>query len=58
MLAHHSHPQLVEIIPRYLAGRGWVNMVDVYCMSTNMRKAAAAQDKVGWRHFTEGKFVQ
>merc|ERR1712155_365635 len=58
LITHNTHPQLVEIIPRYLLGRGRVKMADVCCMSTNMWKAAAAQDRVGWRHFTEVKFVQ
>ena len=47
LITHNTHPQLVEIIPRYLSGRGRVKMVDVCCMSPNMRKAAAAQDRVG-----------
>ena len=58
MLTHHSYLQLVEVIPHYLVGRGWVNMTDVFCMYPNIQKAAGAKDRVRWRHFMEGKFVR
>ena len=34
-------------------------MVDMRnCVSLCMRKATAAQDKMGWRNFTKGKFAR
>ena len=59
MLTRHAHPELWEVIPHYLRGRGCLLMVDVCnCVSLRMQKATAAQDKMGWRHFTKGKFAR
>ena len=57
LIEYQTHPQLMEIMPKYLYGRGQMLMVNVCCTSPHMRKAAPAQDRVGWRHFTEGKLV-
>jgi hypothetical protein len=60
LVTHCSHPELCIRIPRYLFGqcrRLFVDLVhpDGRTMSQQMRKIGNAGDKIGWRHFTEGK---
>ena len=60
LVKHCSHPELCIWIPRYLFGQGrrlFVDLVhpDGRTMSQQMRKIGNAVDKIGRRHFTEGK---
>ena len=58
MVNTHTYPELIEWVPKHLVRRGRANFVDLDNMSQTMRKLGAAQDKIGWRLFTEGKIAQ
>ena len=55
MRQNKTHPDLVASIPTYILGRGNVCLSRMRHRSAVMRKAAADQDRIGWRLFTEGK---
>ena len=57
MIDNNSYPELTEWIPQYLLKQGTKTFTDLGTMSPNMRKVGAAQDRIGWRHFTEGKIA-
>eukprot|EP00985_Skeletonema_marinoi_P027437 scaffold22500_cov157-Skeletonema_marinoi.AAC.1 len=57
---HCTHPDLRLWIPRYFGGQGRRLFVDLVHpegrkMSQNMRIVGNKIDRIGWRHFTEGK---
>ena len=57
MIDNNTYPKLIKLIPQYLLKQGKKNSIDLSTMSSNMRKVGAAQDHIGWRHFTEGKIA-
>ena len=60
MVDNRRYPELIEWVPKYLLRQGRANFVDqgeMLQMLQMMRKVGAAQDKIGWRHFTEGKIA-
>ena len=52
-----THPELREWIPEYLWERGRKMFSELGEMTPHMCTLAAAQDQIGWRHFTEGKIA-
>ena len=59
MVDNHTYPKLIECwVPKYLLQQGRENCMDLGEMSQMMRKVSVAQDKIGWRHFTEGKIAR
>ena len=58
MVDNHAYPQVMEWVQKYLPQHGGANVMDLGEMSQMMRKVSVAQDKIGWRHFTEGKIVR
>lgn len=60
MRDHQTHPDLTLWLPRYLAAQGNKLFVDLPSryggkMSQELRQVGTSQDRIGWRHFTEGK---
>lgn len=60
----HTAPELAFWIPKYLLARNRVSFCHLpriiparqfISMSSQMKMVAAAQDKIGWTHFLEGK---
>ena len=57
MKAHHTEPALANVVCIYLRGRGRRNF-HVPGLPRKLHKLAAAQNKIGYRHFTEGKVAK
>ncbi len=47
-------PELIYWIPKYILMQDDKQFTQLGYMSKNMRTLADCQDKIGWRHFTEG----
>ena len=58
MIDNHTYLKLIEWVPEYLLRQGRANFVDLSDISQTMKRVGAAQDKIGWRHFTEGKIAR
>ena len=54
MKSHHTEPDLAKVIGIYLRGRGR-RRFRVPGLPYRLWDVATAQDRIGWRHFTEGK---
>ncbi len=62
MRDHHTHPDLMLWIPRYIATQGNRLFVDMPAhygdkMTQEMRQVGNTADRIGWRNFTEGESV-
>ena len=55
MKTHYTHPQLRKAVKIYLRSRGRRKFSAIWGMSHRMQIVARSQDRIGWRHFTEGK---
>ena len=55
MKTHYTEPELRKVIKMYLSNGGRLQWCNIFGQSQKMRKVSAAQDRIGWRHFTEGK---
>ena len=57
---HDTHPELAEMLIKYLRGRGKVSMRSCYRGKRTNRsrlwRFAKEHDRLGWRNFTEGRF--
>jgi hypothetical protein len=49
-----TDPELIYWIPKYILMQNDMQFTQLGCMSKMMRALADSQDKIGWRHFTEG----
>ncbi len=49
-----TDPELIYWIPKYILMRDDKPFSQLGYMSDKMRSLAESQDKIGWRHFTEG----
>ena len=57
MVENHTYPELIEWVLKHLLQKGRDNFLDLGEMLHVMRGVGAAQDKVGWRYFIEGKIA-
>ena len=57
MESHFTHPLLYQLVGQYLRDRGKRKFKDLDTHIPRVKSLAAAQDKIGWRHFTEGKLA-
>ena len=57
MKSHHTEPMLAKVVCYYLRGRGR-RKFRAPMLPHQLRKLAAAQDRIGYRHFTEGKVAK
>ena len=57
MKSHFTHLLLRQLVGQYLRGRGTRKFKDLNANTSRTKIPAAAQDKIGWRHFTEGKLA-
>jgi hypothetical protein len=57
MQEHDTHEGLRQHIPAYIRAQGLINFADLRDMSPLMRRIGHAQDRIGWRHFTEGRIA-
>ena len=55
MEAHHTHPLLRRLLAQYLCGRGAKIFDHLKYLHPEAQALAQAQDRIGWRNFTEGK---
>ena len=56
---HYTDPQLAELVVFYLRGRGRRKLTHLSRGYRGEYQAMArAQDRIGWRHFTEGKLAK
>ena len=56
---HYTDPQLAELVVFYLRGRGRQKLTHLSRGYRGEYQAMArAQDRIGWRHFTEGKLAK
>ena len=55
---HHTHPDIEEYIPLYLAHRGERKLASLLGRSAAFQPVAQEQDEIGWRNFTEGKICE
>ena len=57
---HDTHPELANMLVKYLRGRGEVSMCSCYCRKRTNRsrlwRFAKEHDRLGWRNFMEGRF--
>ena len=59
MESHYTDPDLVDLVVYYLRGRGKRKFGEFTKMSARQyRVLGQAQDRIGWRHFTEGKLTK
>ena len=58
MIDNHTYPELIDWIPKYLLPQWRANFVDLGNISQTMRQVGAAQDKIAWRLFADGKIAQ
>ena len=58
MIENNTYPELIEWVPQYLFRQGKYKFVALGDMSPMIRRVGAAQDNIGWRHFTEGKIAR
>jgi mannose-6-phosphate isomerase class I len=49
-----TEPELMYWIPKYIRMRGTTQFAEIGDISATMQHIAESQDKIGWRHFTEG----
>jgi hypothetical protein len=49
-----TDPELIYLIPKYILMQKDKQFTQLGYMSKKMRALADSQDKIGWRHFTEG----
>ena len=59
MESHYTDPVLVDLVVYYLCGRGRrkFGQFTKGC-ARQYRVLGQAQDRIGWRHFTEGKLTK
>ena len=57
MESHFTEPLLRQLVTQYLRGRGTRRFRNLKAHSYRTASLAEAQDKIGWRHFTEGKIA-
>ena len=57
MKSHFTQPLLRQLVGQYLHGRGKRKFKDLNAYTSRVKSLAAAQDKIGWRHFTERKLA-
>ena len=57
MKSHFTHPLLRLLVSQYLRGRVQRKFRNLEAYTPRVKSLAAAQDKIGWRHFTEGKLA-
>ena len=57
MESHFTHPLLQQLVGQYMRDRGTRKFKDLNTNTSGTKSFAAAQDKIGWRHFTEGKIA-
>ena len=55
--SHFTHPLLRQLVGQYLRGRGKRKFKDLNASTSRVKSLAAAQDKIGWRHFRERKLA-
>ncbi len=60
MVENDTHPELIHWLPTFLSKQGRVKWVDLVHpsgikMAQCMRQVGNSQDRIGYRHFTEGK---
>ena len=57
MESHFTHPHLWQLVGQYLRKHSTRRFKDLKAHTSRTKSRAAAQDKIGWRHFTEGKLA-
>jgi len=57
MKSHFTEPLLQQLVTQYFRGRGTRKFRKLDGHSYKTASLAEAQDKIGWRHFTEGKIA-
>ena len=57
MKSHHTEPVLAKVVCYYLRGRGR-RKFRAPMLPHHLHKLAVAQDRIGYRHFTEGKVAK
>ena len=57
MESHFTEPLLRQVVTQYLRGCGTRRFRNLNAHSSKTASLAEAQDKIGWRHFTEGKIA-
>ena len=56
---HYTDPALQELVVLYLPGRGRAKLTQFTRVhERRYQRLAQAQDRIGWRHFTEGKMAE
>ena len=56
---HYTDPKLQGIVVGYLQGRGRAKLAQLAKgYERRYQRLAQAQDRIGWRHFTEGKMAE
>jgi len=58
MKTHYTHPELRKAVRIYLRNRGRRKFSAIIGLSHRMQRVARSQDRIGWRHFTEGKVTK
>ena len=59
MESHYTDPELKDLVVFYLHGRGRQKLAQLTRGYPRQYQALAqAQDRIGWRHFTEGKLAK
>ena len=52
---HKTEPQLAQLIPSYILGRGKIRFSKIGFMSPKISELAKSQDIIGWKNFMEGR---
>ena len=58
IIENNTYLELIEWVPQYLFRQDKEKIVALGEMSPMMRRVGAAQDNIGWRHFTKINIVQ
>ena len=58
METHYTDPELSILVLNYLHGRGRQKLTQLAKRCRRFQGLAQAQDRIGWRHFTEGKLAK